>query len=330
MMTVESIYNLSIRLGIESDPRGKAFVLRQLRKTQEHYKALSKEKKQYYDQEYLTNPYSDTRILYTPSLTTPVKKILAGIDCNESELLLADRLGDIDLVISHHPEGIALADLHTVMDLQVGMLERAGVPIHIAESLLQERMGEVGRGIHPVNDQKSVDIARLVKMPFMNTHTVTDNLVTLYIEKLVTKNLKNIDKISDILDILMKEPEYQEATRLKSGPQIFCGSPDRRPGKIAVTEMTGGTNGSRDMFEQLSRAGIGTVIGMHIREDYKKEAAKYHINVVIAGHMSSDSLGMNLFLDEVEKSGVEIIPVGGLIRARRFTPKTNKKNSTKK
>jgi hypothetical protein len=39
--------------------------------------------------------------------------------------------------------------------------------------------------------------------------------------------------------------------------------------------------------------------------------------VVIAGHISSDSLGVNLFLDELEKRGIEIIPCSGLIRVSR-------------
>jgi hypothetical protein len=54
-------------------------------------------------------------------------------------------------------------------------------------------------------------------------------------------------------------------------------------------------------------------------EEHRKEAEKYHINVVIAGHMASDSLGMNLFLDALEADGIEIIPVSGLIRFNRKT-----------
>jgi len=34
--------------------------------------------------------------------------------------------------------------------------------------------------------------------------------------------------------------------------------------------------------------------------------------------MSSDSLGMNLFLDELEKRGIEIVPCSGLIRISRI------------
>ena len=71
------------------------------------------------------------------------------------------------------------------------------------------------------------------------------------------------------------------------------------------------------MYEKMSQAGIGTILSMHIGEESRKEAEKHHINVVVAGHMSSDSLGMNLFLDELEKKGVKIVPTSGLIRVSR-------------
>ena len=86
---------------------------------------------------------------------------------------------------------------------------------------------------------------------------------------------------------------------------------------MVLTEITGGTEGAVGIYEKMSQAGIGTIVGMHMAEDRKKEAQKNHVNVVIAGHMSSDSLGMNLFLDELEKRGIEIVPVSGLIRVNR-------------
>lgn len=317
MMTVQAIYQLAIELAIKEDPRGAAFVRQKMKKNQLRYTKLSDKEKQYYDKEYLTNPYSDTRVLYASKLNLPVRRVLAGIDADGPELLLAKQLGNIDLVISHHPEGIALSDLHTVMDLQVEVLEKIGVPVHLAEGLLQSRIGEVLRGLHPVNAQRAVDTARLLDQAYMSTHTTTDNLVTTFFDRLVQKHRKDLDTVSDLMELIMTIPEYQEARRLKFGPEIFIGNSKRRLGRIAI-EMTGGTNGSKEMFEQMSRAGVGTIVGMHMREDHKKEAEKYHINVVIAGHMPSDSLGMNLFLDEIEKQGVEIVPAGGLIRVRRF------------
>jgi hypothetical protein len=57
---------------------------------------------------------------------------------------------------------------------------------------------------------------------------------------------------------------------------------------------------------------------MHMSEEHRREAEKNHINVVIAGHMASDSLGMNLFLDELVKQGITVIPTSGLIRFSRI------------
>jgi hypothetical protein len=37
----------------------------------------------------------------------------------------------------------------------------------------------------------------------------------------------------------------------------------------------------------------------------------------VAGHMSSDSLGINLIADIWEKKGVETVPFSGLIRVSR-------------
>jgi hypothetical protein len=56
---------------------------------------------------------------------------------------------------------------------------------------------------------------------------------------------------------------------------------------------------------------------MHMGEDHRKRAQEERITVVIAGHASSDSLGMNLIIDEFERAGVEIIPCSGFTRVSR-------------
>jgi putative NIF3 family GTP cyclohydrolase 1 type 2 len=84
-----------------------------------------------------------------------------------------------------------------------------------------------------------------------------------------------------------------------------------------LLEMTGGTSTSDSVYEALSRHGISTIIGMHMRDSARVTANEHHMNVVIAGHLASDSLGMNLFLDELERKGIEIVPCSGLIRISR-------------
>ncbi len=56
---------------------------------------------------------------------------------------------------------------------------------------------------------------------------------------------------------------------------------------------------------------------MHMGEEHRKKAKEEHMNVVIAGHVSSDSLGMNLIIDEFERRGVEVVACSGFTRVSR-------------
>ena len=313
-MKTQQIYELAVKIGIDADLRGKHKVKKYLERAKKMYEKLDKDAKQEFDKEKLSNPYSDTRIL-VDNKKKSVKKILVGIDMEGAELLLADKMGNVDLVISHHPEGKALADLHSVMDLQAQVLADYGVPINIAESVIKPRISEVARGVSPVNHNRSVDMAKLLKLDYMCTHTAADNLAADFLVKLLKK--KNLEYVEDVLDMLKDIPEYKQAIKINAGPKLFVGSPENRCGKIVMTEFTGGTSGAKEIYEKMAQAGIGTIIGMHMGEEHRKEAEKYHLNVVIAGHMASDSLGMNLFLDGLEKNGIEIIPCSGLIRIKR-------------
>jgi len=314
-MTTQQIYQLAVQMGIRADLRGRVKVKKYLERTRQRFEKLDPEAKKEFDREKLTNPYSDTRILVN-NKRKEIKKVLAGIDMEGPELLLADRLGDIDLVISHHPRGQALADLHSVMDLQAEVLADYGVPINIAESLLRPRISEVSRGVAPINHNRPVDIARILKLDYMCVHTPADNLGARFLVQLLKR--KKPEYVEDVLKLLKEIPEYQQAVKLKAGPRLFAGRPENSCGRIAVTEFTGGTEGAKEIYEKMAQAGIGTIIGMHLSEEHRKEAEKHHLNVVIAVHMASDTLGMNLFLDALEKKGIKVEVCSGLIRIKRY------------
>jgi putative NIF3 family GTP cyclohydrolase 1 type 2 len=120
-----------------------------------------------------------------------------------------------------------------------------------------------------------------------------------------------------VIEALLEIPEYQQAAALGNFPMVFVGSEKSRVGKISYSGFTGGTSGSKDIYEKMAQAGVGTILAMHIPEEHRKLAEKYHINVLICGHMASDSLGVNLVLDEAEKNGVEILSCSGYIRVSR-------------
>jgi len=314
-MQIKEIYNLAINKGIEADFRGREGIERFLKRKKEKYEKLSEKEKEEFDKEALENPFLDSRILNI-SQDKEIKRILVGIDIEPAEILLAKEIGNIDLIISHHPLGKGLAHLSDVMELRCDVLNQYGVPINVAEGLMKERIDEVARGINARNHQRTVDSARLLGFNLICLHTVCDNLAAKFLKDRIEKE-DSLMRIEDLLNLLKEIPEYKEALKFGAGPKIFVGDPERRCGKIAVTEITGGTEGSPKLYEKMAIAGIGTIIGMHMREESKKEAEASNINVIIAGHMSSDSLGMNLFLDELEKRGIEIVPCSGLIRVSR-------------
>ena len=313
-MNVKQIFDLAIELGINADLRGKPAVLKMLKRKKEQYEKLNEEQKEEFDEEALSNPYLDSRIHFDSG--KPVKKILTGIDMEGDEVLLADKMKDIDLILAHHPRGKALANLADVMHLQAEVYAQYRVPINIAEAVQKERIEEVARGVNPINHYRPINIAEILGVSYINVHTPADNLVANFLRKKIEN--ANPEYIGDILKLLKEIPEYRKAIKQGAGPCLFAGNPENRCGKVAITEITGGTEPSKKIYEKIAQAGVGTIVCMHLSEEHKKEAEAAHINAIIAGHISSDSLGMNLFLDELEKKGIEIIPCSGLIRVKRF------------
>lgn len=314
-MKTQDIFNLAIQMGILADLRGKEKVTANLERQKRDFEKLSEKEKAEFDQERTTNPFLDSRILNIAD-DREIKKVMVGIDMEGPEIMLAKQMPDVDLVIAHHPEGKGLASLADVMHLQAEVLSQYGVPINVADGLMKLRISEVDRSVNSANHNRSVDIAKLLGVNFVCLHTPCDNLAARFLKNRIEK-AGSLEKVEDLLNLLKEIPEYQKASEIGAGPKIFAGSKENYSGKIAVTEITGGTEGSPKLYEKMAQAGIGTVVGMHQSEEHRKEAEAANVNVVIAGHISSDSLGVNLFLDELEKRGVEIVPCSGLIRVSR-------------
>lgn len=318
-MRLIDIYKLVIKKGIGKDPRSKAEIARDLAGAKNKFRKLKGADKRAFDREILTNPYADTRILYGDP-DKDIKSVLVGIDMEAPEILLADRLNErserhVDLVMAHHPEGGAWARFYDVMRLQVAVLKKMGIPLEVGERLLKDRMGEVERAVAPANHLRSVDMARLLDIPFMCVHTPADNHVAGYLQRLFDR--KKPRKLAQVVAMLKSIPEYFDGMKKNAGPRILIGEADKRAGRILV-DMTGGTEGPKKIFARLSQAGVGTIVAMHLSEEHFKHAKDEGMNVVIAGHIASDNLGLNLILDEVEKvERLNIIQCSGFFRVRR-------------
>ncbi|MCL2509998.1 MAG: hypothetical protein FWF07_02850 [Methanomassiliicoccaceae archaeon] len=319
-MKVYDAYKLAVETGIKNDPREKEEVDLVLKNAKEEYEKLPDDKKEYFDQEKLWNPYSDSRLSWGEELAkeTEAERFMWGIDIGTGEIMLADRLKDkgqkVSAVVAHHPTGRSRTPFPEVMWMQAEMFHDVGIPINITESLIKTRMDEVSRNVMGSNYNQPVDAAKLLNVLMFNIHSPADNMVQLYLEDLIEKSQPKY--LEDIIDLLMKEPEFKQAAKYNDPPKIMSGGKKSRCGKI-IAKMTGGTSGPKELYEKLADAGVGTIVGMHFPDNHYEEAKKYHINMVISGHMASDSLGINRICDVWEKKGIEVFGCSGFTRFSR-------------
>jgi len=316
-MKLIEAYRMAVEAGIKNDPRPKKDIDQLLKDAKEAYDKLDADKKEFYDLERLWNPYADTRMCYGDP-NTNVKKFVWGIDIDTGEVVLTDRLNEkgakIDAIVGHHPIGLGRSPFPEVISMQADMYHAGGVPINIAEALIDKRVDEVLRGVAAANYNQSIDAARMLNIPIFCIHTPADNMVQNFLEKMFEKERPKY--LSEIVDLFMTIPEYRMASKQNSPPTIIAGKKKGRAGKL-MFKMTGGTSGPKEIYEKMAQAGVGTAIGMHFPESHVEEAKKHNINLIVAGHMSSDSLGINLIADIWEKKGVETIPFSGVIRYSR-------------
>ena len=318
-MKLKDIYGIAVSNALKVDLRSKKDIDDAVKKNKEEYKKARGVDKTHFDMESLEHPYDDTRIL-NGSGEEEVRDVMVGVDIGVEELLLADRLIEkginIDLVVSHHPSGRALAKLYKVMAIQPDIWRhKYGLTREVAEGMMKDRIGEVSRGLAPANHTKVSDAAKLLGIPFMCTHTVADNCVAAYLQKEFDR--RKPKKLRNVISIIKSLPEYKDAVKQGAGPFTLIGEDSSDAGRIFV-DMTGGTSGPSRLFARLHQAGVKTIVGMHCKEESYKIAKLEFINYVIAGHMASDNLGMNLMFDAVERLGrLNFIECSGFRRFRR-------------
>lgn len=317
-MKLGEMYEAAYKAGMAADPRGVEGVGRVLERAQKAFDELPQAKRWEFDTETLVNPYADTRVLVGDP-EGEVSTVLVGIDLEVGEVLLADALSargkKVDLLLAHHPEGRALARLEEVMGLQADVWHRFGVSLAYGDAVMSDRMAEIMRAVHPRNNERTIAAARLLDLPYMCCHTPADNSVNRFVQARCD-DLGPDATVEELLDMLKEIPEYREAVLQGTGPALFEGGEKRRTGRIMV-DMTGGTSGPVESITKLAEAGVGTIVGMHMGEEHRKKAKEVHMNVVIAGHVSSDSLGMNLIIDQFERQGVHVIACSGFTRVSR-------------
>jgi hypothetical protein len=124
--------------------------------------------------------------------------------------------------------------------------------------------------------------------------------------KLATDKKPNAT-VGDVVTSLQKLSEFRNA---QTPIEIRLGKPSNKAGKVFVSHAAG-TNGGYDVAKTFFKYGVGTLIYIHISSaDLEHLRTDGVENLIITGHISSDSVGINPFLAELEKKGLSVIRIG--------------------
>ena len=243
-----------------------------------------------------------------------VKKVLAGIDMDNTMLMIAKQLG-FDCVAQHHPAGIINAHVSELFGRDhMKKLMECGVPINEAQRLAYANRTKRNQTMHSKNRTQMQDVAKLLDISDVAFHTPADILAERYTQNRMNQLMERNPQctVQDVIDELLTIREYAEALEGQQ-PEVWVGSKDSFAGKIYV-EMYGVGAPSLDEYIACSNAGVGTFVVMHATPEVVEGMKKHSkSNIIVAGHMASDSLGFNQILDAWEAKGIEVVRISGIV-----------------
>jgi putative NIF3 family GTP cyclohydrolase 1 type 2 len=241
-----------------------------------------------------------------------IRRALFGIDVGPAEMLLAARLG-LDAVIAHHPSP-AVQTYPAILDKHVDQMTSAGVPQDVARAAVTSIKEAAALSYHRGNYGQNASTARLLGLSYLNIHNPLDELGRRVMDRAVREALSQAGHAAQVKDVvggLMSLPEFRTAP---TRPLVALGDPLSPAGKVVVSHGAG-TNGRAPVALAYYNHGIDTVVYIHL--DYSdlsrlRAEAPRGANLVVAGHIVSDLVGINPFVRSLEERGLEIVRAGGL------------------
>ncbi|MBU2598733.1 MAG: Nif3-like dinuclear metal center hexameric protein [Actinobacteria bacterium] len=243
-----------------------------------------------------------------------IKRVLFGVDVDAAGLMLAKQL-NFDAVIAHHPPGneAQIYGMPKVMLRHIEQMKSVGISEKDAEKALEVRRGKVSRQRNVINYERVTSVAKLLEIPFLNIHTPVDAITKKYFDDYIDSFL-SLNENAKVSDLIKSLNEIDEISKGLTKPALRIGDEESPVGKFFVA-ISAGTSGGAAIAKAYFKAGINTLLYMHLGEgDYKKlKKEKIKGNLIVTGHMPSDSIGINIYLNELEKRGIFVQRFSGVI-----------------
>lgn len=244
---------------------------------------------------------------------TGLKRAMFGIDIDAGELALAKQLG-FDLVIAHHPSGGSTwARFPAVLERHATIMKGMGVPADEARAAVQALKDEHGPRTHAMNYDRLPSVARLLKMPFMNIHAPADEIGRRVMHETIAARARGSARLNDAMEALRALPEFRRAA---TAIEVPVGSREAQLGRWVFVHGAG-TNGGYPVAAALFRSGVDTVFYIHVDAGHlkrlKDEFGPKGKNLVVTGHIASDSVGINVIIRRLRREGLEVSAMGGVL-----------------
>ena len=241
-----------------------------------------------------------------------IRRILFGIDIKSPELKIAKDLG-FDAAISHHPTGgRARLQFFEVLYRHLDQMLASGVDESVAQTIVDE-LAEGHRMMAAMsNYDHDPSVARLLDLPYMNIHTPLDEIGRHRLQT-AADELPAEETVSALLAHL--HGSFGEFANAHTAIEQRVGRPDNAIGKVVMSHGAG-TNGGYPVAKAYFDHGVDTLIYIHCRPaDSKKLAAEFgeSKNLIVTGHIVSDSIGINPYIDRLRTEGLEVVTLSGII-----------------
>jgi hypothetical protein len=241
-----------------------------------------------------------------------IRKVLFGLDVTVGDLVLARHLG-CDCVIAHHYEGTpSRVNAWKQYLKHIDQMVSFGVPRKEAEEAVYPRAKGLEVQFHMDNYDQVSSAARLLEMPFLNIHSPLDEIGRRLMQERVDDALSRDSSatVGDLADALATMSTFDSA---KTKVTIRVGDPGAPAGRTVVSHAAL-RNGGAPVALAYYKHGISTVIYIHIAPaDYVELAKARAGNLIIAGHIAADTLGILPYVEELRTRGLEVIATGGVL-----------------
>ncbi|HEX9709060.1 MAG TPA: hypothetical protein VGB42_03715 [Candidatus Thermoplasmatota archaeon] len=242
-----------------------------------------------------------------------LKRAVFAVDLDSGELALAKQLG-FDVAIAHHPcGGSTWAGFPVVLGRHVPIMTGAGVPEGEARAAVQALKDEHGPRTHALNYDRLPSVARLLGLPFMNIHAPADEVGRRVMHEAIAGAVGREARVEAAVRALEGLPEFATT---RHPIAVRMGRPDAPLGRWVFVHGAG-TNGGYPVASALFRSGVDTVFYIHVDPAHlrrlKEEFGAADKNLVVTGHIASDSVGINVVVRRLRAEGLEVHTMGGVV-----------------